>query len=64
MWDKITNPFPNFNGANVEVWERISNFTAVSSYRFDLQYVSIGWSNGLAPNKQQAITLTDHDPVH
>ena len=21
MWDEITNPFPDFNGANVEVWE-------------------------------------------
>ena len=26
MWDEITNPFPNFNGATVEVWEWISNF--------------------------------------
>ena len=26
MWDKITYPFPNFNGATVEVWEWISNF--------------------------------------
>ena len=26
MWDEITYPFPNFNGATVEVWERISNF--------------------------------------
>ena len=26
-WDEITNPFPNFNGAVVEVWEWISNFT-------------------------------------
>ena len=25
MWDEITNPFPNFNGATVEVWEWISN---------------------------------------
>ena len=27
MWDGITNPFPNFNGAIVEAWEWISNFT-------------------------------------
>ena len=24
--DKITYPFPNFNGATIEVWEWISNF--------------------------------------
>ena len=26
MHDEITYPFPNFNGATVEVWEWISNF--------------------------------------
>ena len=26
VWDKITYPFPNFNGCSAEVWERISNF--------------------------------------
>ena len=26
VWDEITYPFPNFNGAAVEVWEWISNF--------------------------------------
>ena len=26
VWDEITYPFPNFNGATVEVWEWISNF--------------------------------------
>ena len=26
VWDKITSPFPNFNGATVAVWEWISNF--------------------------------------
>ena len=26
MWGEITYPFPNFNGATVEVWEWISNF--------------------------------------
>ena len=25
-WDKITYPFPNFNGTAVEVWERMNNF--------------------------------------
>ena len=24
--DEIIDPFPNFNGETVEVWERISNF--------------------------------------
>ena len=27
VWDEIAYPFPNFNGAIVEVWEWISNFT-------------------------------------
>ena len=26
VWDEITYPFPNFNGATVEVWKWISNF--------------------------------------
>ena len=26
VWDGITYPFPNFNGATVEVWEWINNF--------------------------------------
>ena len=26
VWDEITNPFPNFNGYTVEVWEWISTF--------------------------------------
>ena len=26
VWDKIIDPFPNFKGATVEVWERIRNF--------------------------------------
>ena len=25
VWDEITYPFPNFNGATVEVWEWLSN---------------------------------------
>ena len=27
MWDEITHPFPSLNGATVEVWKWISNFT-------------------------------------
>ena len=26
VWNEITNPFPNYNGATVEVWEWIGNF--------------------------------------
>ena len=26
MWDEITYPFANFNGATVEVWEWINNY--------------------------------------
>ena len=26
VWEEITHPFPNFNGATVEVWEWLSNF--------------------------------------
>ena len=26
VWDDIAYPFPNFNGATVEGWERLSNF--------------------------------------
>ena len=27
VWDEITNPLPSFNGATVDVWEWINNFT-------------------------------------
>ena len=27
VWDEITNAFPNFNGATIEVLERVSNLT-------------------------------------
>ena len=26
VWDEITYPFQNLNGAAIEVWERLSNF--------------------------------------
>ena len=26
VWDELTDPFPNFNSATVEVWEWMSNF--------------------------------------
>ena len=28
LWDEITDPFPNYNGAAVEVWQLISNFVS------------------------------------
>ena len=30
MWDEITYPFPNFNGATAEVWEWISQVKNIS----------------------------------
>ena len=32
VWDEIIYPFPNFNDATVEVWERISNFIPHFTY--------------------------------
>ena len=26
VWDEITNPFPNYNSATIEIWKWISNF--------------------------------------
>ena len=26
VWDEIIYPFPNFNGATIEVWKWVSNF--------------------------------------
>ena len=31
LWDEITYPFSNFNGATVEVWEWLSNFIVYST---------------------------------
>ena len=43
VWDEITYPFTNFNGATIEVWEWISNptlyyrvSTALSKWKIDL----------------------------
>ena len=41
-----------------------SNFTEVCSQGSSWHYYSIGSGNGLAPNRQQAITWTNVDPVH
>ena len=37
MWDEITHPYPNFNGATIKVWEWISNFIP--------QSVTLYWVN-------------------
>ena len=39
MWDEITYPFLNFNGATVEVWNWISNF--ISHFTEACYYVSM-----------------------
>ena len=43
MWDKITCPFPNFNGCTVEVWEWISNFIP----HFTRHVITYHWSLGM-----------------
>ena len=40
------------------------NFIEVCSRGSNWQYSSIGLDNGLAPNRQQAIILTNADPIH
>ena len=43
VWDEITNPFPNLNGAAIEDWEFISNF--ISYFLIDvITYLFCGWS--------------------
>ena len=51
MWDKITFPFPNFNGCPVDVWEWVSIFIShfsdrmiTYSWRDKSQYTSIKWA--------------------
>ena len=34
LWDGITYPFPNFNGATIEVWEWLSNFVPHFTWHF------------------------------
>ena len=41
-----------------------SNFTQICSLRANSQYASINPGNGLAPNRRQAITWTNANPVH
>ena len=39
MQDEITYPFPNFTGANTEVWEWISNF--ITHFNWTCDYLSM-----------------------
>ena len=46
VWDEITYPFPNFNGATAEVWEWMSNsiphfMTDVIIYLYSNCFVSM-----------------------
>ena len=41
VWDEITYPVPNFNGATVEVWEWISNFISHFT-RHVITYLCLG----------------------
>ena len=41
-----------------------SIFTEICSQESNWQKASIGSGNGLAPNRRQAITWTNADPVH
>ena len=43
MWDEITNPFPNFNGAAIEIWEWISKF--IPHYMTDV--ITDRWSTNI-----------------
>ena len=45
VWDEITDPSPNFNGATVEVWEWISNFIPhFTGYVITYSYQANSWS--------------------
>ena len=45
-------------------WYFLCNFTEGYSYWSSWQEFSIGTGNGLAPNRCQAITCTNDDPIH
>ena len=51
-----------FLNENVRIF--ISNFTEICSWGSNWQLVSIGSGNGLAPNRWQAITWSNDDPVY
>ena len=60
VWDEIIYPFPNFNGAAVEVWEWISNFIPyliidVITYPYWDQSKSMLVKRGLVKEQPNAI---------
>ena len=44
MWDEIIYPFPNFNGATVEVWKWISNFIPHFIGNCDYFTILVNWA--------------------
>ena len=46
VWDEITYPFLNFNGATVEVWEWISNLIPYVTVRMII-YPCWDWSSSM-----------------
>ena len=57
MWDGIRYPFPKFNGATVEVWERIRNFIPHGDYLSMLELKLIHVNKG-GPYRFQALEQT------
>ena len=41
VWDEIIYPFPNFNGATVEISERISNFIPHFTYILEVKLICL-----------------------
>ena len=56
VWDEITYPFPNFNGATVEVWEWISNYIPHFMMMSLLIHAAIKVSKGSHRNYDMAHT--------
>ena len=76
MWDEITCPFPNFNGAAVEVYEWISNiipyFTGhMDTYPCpvggwwgrDYSYISVSYQNGGLVESKLRMGISRHSTI-
>ena len=50
MWDEIASPFPNFNGATVEVWEWISTFISHFSGHVITSGIKVNACDKTGPN--------------
>ena len=59
VWDEITYPFPNFKGANVEIWARLSNFIP----HFTGHYISMLWLKFIHVSKKAPQVLSELMPV-